>query len=353
MRTRFFTTEIKEMEKPVLTVRDLTTRIQVGNDVWTIVDKIQLDLFRGKTLALVGESGCGKSMTALTLMRMLSSPPVLPPEGQVIFNGQNLLELSEKEMRKIRGSQIAMIFQDPMSSLNPVYTIGDQLLEVAQLHLGLYGDAAIERVEGALHAVGIPSAAEKMMAYPHQLSGGLKQRVMIAMALICEPEILIADEPTTALDVTIQAQVLALIKDLQQKRGLAVLLITHDMGVVAEMADDVMVMYTAQGIEKGHVQEIFDYPAHPYTLGLFQSLPSLHNRKGPLKPIKGQVPQFKHLPTGCRFHPRCPFVMEKCIKGPVPDFEIDHHASHVAKCRLHDHTEESNAKLPILKAERP
>lgn len=339
------------MVMPVLRVRDLTTRIQVGNDIWTIVDHIGFDLFSGKTLALVGESGCGKSMTALSLLRMLPTPPALKTQGEVIYKNKNLLDVSEKEMRSIRGSKIAMIFQDPMSSLNPVYTVGDQLAEVAECHLGLSQEEAYFRAEEALKAVGISEAAARLSAYPHQLSGGLKQRVMIAMALLCEPDILIADEPTTALDVTIQAQVLNLIKDLQAKKGLAVLLITHDMGVVAEMADEVMVMYTAQGIEKGHVQQIFDYPAHPYTVGLFQSLPSLQNPKGPLKPIKGQVPTFRHVPSGCRFHPRCPFVMDKCLKGPVPDFEIQGHASHIAKCWLHDGSQESLEKLPELHIE--
>jgi len=339
------------MIPPLLEVRDLTTRFKIGDEIWTIVDRIGFDLCQGKTLALVGESGCGKSMTALTLMRMLPQPPALVPTGSVLYNNQNLLDLSEKEMRKIRGSKIAMIFQDPMSSLNPVYTIGNQLMEVAELHLNLTGDEAFQSAEEALKAVGISNASERLFAYPHQLSGGLKQRVMIAMALMCNPDILIADEPTTALDVTIQAQVLQLFKDIQEKKGLAILLITHDMGVVSEMADEVMVMYTAQAIEKGNVQEIFNYPVHPYTLGLFQSLPSLHNRKGPLRPIKGQVPSFQHIPGGCRFHPRCPFSMEKCQTGLVKDFIIHDRSSHIAKCWLHDGSEESIRKLPLLKLE--
>lgn len=338
------------METPILTVRNLITRIRVGNDIWTIVDHLTFNLFRGKTLALVGESGCGKSMTALSLLRMLPNPPVLPPQGEIIFHQMDLLKISEKEMRKIRGSKIAMIFQDPMSSLNPVYTVGNQLMEVAELHLGLYGEEAYHRAEEALKAVGISAASERLEAYPHQLSGGLKQRVMIAMALMCEPDVLIADEPTTALDVTIQAQVLELIKDLQAKKGVALLLITHDMGVVAEMADEVMVMYTAQGIEKGHVQDLFDYPAHPYTVGLFQSLPSHHNRKNPLKPIKGQVPEFRHIPSGCRFHPRCPYAMPKCLTGPVEDFIINGRTSHSAKCWLHDGSTESQEKLSHMRS---
>jgi len=329
--------------KPILIVRDLTTRLKIGQDIWTIVDHIGFSLYSGKTLALVGESGCGKSMTALSLMRILPRPPALPPTGEVLYQGNNLLTISEKEMRRIRGAKIAMIFQDPMSALNPVYTIGSQLVEVAELHLGLYGAAAWDRAGEALEAVGIPASEERLKAYPHQLSGGLKQRVMIAMALMCEPDVLIADEPTTALDVTIQAQVLELIRSLQRKNGMALLLITHDMGVVAEMADDVIVMYVAQGIERGEIEHLFENPAHPYTIGLFRSRPSLENRRGKLQPIPGQVPHFRHIPSGCRFHPRCPYVMAKCRHGPVPDFVIQH-PSHVAKCWLYDGSKESQER---------
>ncbi|WP_068471408.1 ABC transporter ATP-binding protein [Candidatus Protochlamydia phocaeensis] len=331
------------MPPPILSVRNLTTKLQIGKDRWTIVDKLGFDLYRGKTLALVGESGCGKSMTALSLMRILPQPPALPPEGDVIYKGANLLALSEKEMRRIRGSKLAMIFQDPMSALNPVYTIGNQLIEVAEMHLNLFGNEALARARDALQAVGIPDADKRLSNYPHQLSGGLKQRIMIAMALMCEPDVLIADEPTTALDVTIQAQVLKLIRDLQEKNGMALLLITHDMGVVAEMADDVIVMYTAQGIERGASEDIFEHCAHPYTLGLFQSRPSLSSPKGKLKPIKGQVPSFRHMPSGCRFHPRCPFAMEKCRSGNVPDFSLS--PDHITKCWLYDQSAESRHQL--------
>jgi len=332
-------------EIPILSVKNLKTRLQIGKEVWTVVNNVSFDLYRGKTLAIVGESGSGKSMTALSIMRILPQPPALPTEGEVIYKGRNLLVQSEREMRKVRGSKIAMIFQDPMSSLNPVFTIGNQLVEVAELHLNLYGDAAIAKAEEVLLRVGIPEAAKRLNDYPHQLSGGLKQRVMIAMALMCEPDILIADEPTTALDVTIQAQVLQLIRELQEKNGMALLLITHDMGVVAEMADDVIVMYAAQGVEKGSVEEIFDHRAHPYTIGLFQSRPTLEQRRGRLQPIPGQVPSFNHLPSGCRFHPRCPSMMEKCRHGTIPDFIIDDCPTHTAKCVLYDGTEESNARL--------
>lgn len=334
---------LKINPSPILKVCDLTTRLKIEQDIWTVVDRLSFSLYREQTLALVGESGCGKSLTALSLMRILPQPPALPSTGEVYYKGLNLLTLKEKEMRHIRGSKIAMIFQDPMSALNPVYSVGNQLIEVAELHLGLSGSAAWNRAREALEAVGIPCAEERLDAYPHQLSGGLKQRVMIAMALMCEPDILIADEPTTALDVTIQAQVLDLIRTLQRKNGMALLLITHDMGVVAKMADDVIVMYLAQGVEKASNQALFQHPAHPYTLGLFHSRPSISNRRGKLQPIAGQVPSFRHIPTGCRFHPRCPYAMPKCLKGAVPDFSIQN-SPHVAKCWLYDGTEESQQR---------
>lgn len=333
------------MNEPVLQVKNLCTRLQLGNDVVTLVDHFSLDLYRGNTLALVGESGCGKTMTALSLMRILPQPPALPSTGKIIYKNQNLLELPESEMRKIRGSRIAMIFQDPTSALNPVYTIGNQLMEVAELHLQLYGDEAMDCCLKALTEVGIPSSHERFDDYPHQISGGMRQRVMIAMALMCEPDILIADEPTTALDVTIQAQVLDLIRKLQKQKGMAMLLITHDLGVVAEMADDVIVMYTAQAVERGKILEIFDHKAHPYTKGLFDSRPDIHSPKGMLHPIKGSVPPINHIPKGCRFHPRCPYVMERCRHGETPVFSIKAETEHVAKCWLHDGSDESALKL--------
>lgn len=331
--------------EPILSVTNLVVKLLLGKHAYPVVEGISFNLYHGKTLALVGESGSGKTLTALALMRIQPTPPALPPEGQVIYQGRNLLTISEKEMRSIRGARIAMIFQDPSTALNPVYTIGFQLMEVVELHLGLYGEEAIEKVIKALEEVGIPSPRERMHEYPHQLSGGMKQRVMIAMALLCEPDVLIADEPTTALDVTIQAQVLTLIKDLQKRRGMAVLLITHDMGVVAEMANDVIVMYASQAVETGNVHQIFDHMSHPYTQGLFQSLPAVDTKRGQLQPIKGSVPTLKHPPAGCRFHPRCPYVMEKCRHGPVPDFGIEN--GHTAKCWLYDGSEESAIKKTV------
>ncbi|MGK5593866.1 MAG: ABC transporter ATP-binding protein [Parachlamydiaceae bacterium] len=324
------------MVDPILDVQQLTAKLKLGNSSYTVVNRVSFQLHAGQTLALVGESGCGKSMTALGLMRILP-PPFLQPEGNVLYRSQDLLKISEKQMSAIRGQSISMVFQDPSSALNPVYTIGSQLVEVAELHLGLYGDEAFEKTIKAFKKVGIPSPEKRFFDYPHQLSGGMKQRVLIAMSLMCEPEILIADEPTTALDVTIQAQVLDLIRDLQKQNKMALLLITHDMGVVAEMADQVIVMYASQVVERGSVRQIFNQPAHPYTQALFNSRPALARKGEPLKTIKGSVPHIQHMPKGCPFHPRCPFAMEKCRKPiNVPDFTIQQEPLHVARCWLHE-----------------
>lgn len=348
-RSSLYDKNMHDHPSPILTVRNLTTRLEVGGYVRTVVDHLSFNLYKGKTLALVGESGCGKSMTALSILRILPSPPALPSKGEIIYEGRNLLALTSHEMRRIRGAKIAMIFQDPMSALNPVYSIGDQLVEVAELHLNLYGEQAQYKAIEVLKSVGIPSAEERFDDYPHQLSGGTKQRVMIAMALMCEPDILIADEPTTALDVTVQAQVLELIRRLQIEKGMALLLITHDMGVVAEMAHDVVVMYAAQAVERGSVFDIFESRAHPYTKGLFDSRPSIQQKEKKLRSIKGSVPSLGHMPSGCRFHPRCPFIMGKCHHGIVPDFEILS-PNHLAKCWLYDGTEESLNRIDEKKA---
>lgn len=321
---------------PVLSVRHLTTKLQIGHHAYPVVDNLSFDLHSGKTLALVGESGCGKTMTALSIMRTLPHPPALPSEGQVLYQERNLLDVSAKEMRSIRGGHIAMIFQDPSAALNPVYTIGNQLIEAIELHLGLYGQEAQNRALQVLSEVGIPFPQERFNDYPHQMSGGMKQRVMIAMAIVGEPDILIADEPTTALDVTIQAQVLELIKQLQRTKSMALLLITHDMGIVAEIADEVIVMYAAQDIEAADVPTLFDCKAHPYTQGLFQSRVAGVSAKTGLQPIKGSVPSFMHYPHGCRFHPRCPFVMEKCRHQPIPNFSVNDAKQHRVRCVLYD-----------------
>lgn len=328
---------------PVLQVRQLCTSLFMDSNRYPVVDRVSFDLHRGKTLALVGESGCGKTMTALSLLKLLPENPIIHEiEGKVLFQGQNLVTLAESKMRKIRGGKIAIIFQDPTNALNPVYPIGSQMSESAELHLGLDREKARDKSLAALAEVGIASPAEILNAYPHQLSGGMKQRVMIAMALLCEPDVLIADEPTTALDVTIQAQVLDRIRNLQKKKGMALLLITHDMGVVAEIADQVVVMYASQIVETADVETIFDKRAHPYTLALFNSRTTLEAARGTLQAIPGNVPSLSHYPHGCRFHPRCPFIMQKCRHGQVPDFRLE--PQHTAKCWLYDGTKESQER---------
>jgi peptide/nickel transport system ATP-binding protein len=324
----------------VLEVRHLTARLRQGNAIVPIVRNVSFDLYPGRTLALVGESGSGKTLTALSLLRIAFSPPALPPEGEVIYKKQNLLTLPEKQLRKIRGGKIGMVFQDPSSALDPVYPIGDQLTEASVLHLSLDEEQAFAKAVETLGAVGIPRPAMRMEDYPHQLSGGMKQRVMIAMALLCEPDILIADEPTTALDVTIQAQVLELIRDLQERFKMAVLLITHDMGIVAELAQDVAVMYAGGIVEQGDVHQIFHHPQHPYTMGLFESLNREGAKKCHLHTIKGSVPSFQHMPSGCAFHPRCPYAFEKCYSGEVPSFEIFPKPLHTARCWLREKKDE-------------
>lgn len=326
-------------EEPVLKIENLKTELYLNRRPYAVVDDVSFNLYRGKTLAIVGESGCGKSLTALSLIRVLPEHLALPSRGKIWYKGLNLLELSEKEMRGIRGGKIAMIFQDPLSSLNPVYTVGNQLAEVAALHLGLFGEEADFKCIEMLSQVGIPNPKEILSYYPHQLSGGMRQRVMIAQSVMCKPDILIADEPTTALDVTIQAQVIELLKKLQREHGMAVLLITHDMGVVAEMADDVAIMYASKIAESGSVYDIFDRRSHPYTKGLFDSRP---HKGHDLKPIQGAVPSLTEYPSGCRFHPRCPYMMAKCpLKQPEAFLISENHRSY---CYLEDGTEESAEK---------
>lgn len=321
------------MVEPILSVIDLKVHLKMDSGSYEIVRGISFDLFAGKTLAIVGESGCGKSISALSLLKIQPTPPFLPPQGQVIYQSQNLLSLPEKQLRKIRGGKIAMVFQDPNNALNAVYTIGTQLMEVGMLHLGMDEEQSFAKSVDVLTAVGIPHAKERMDDYPHQLSGGMKQRVMIAMALIAEPDVLIADEPTTALDVTIQAQVIDLLRSIQKKTDMAILLITHDMGVVAELADDVAVMYAGSIVEKGTAHQVFRKPSHPYTQGLFKAF-KREGERGFLSTIKGSVPSAGHIPKGCAFHPRCPHAFEKCYHGQVADFSIE--TAHSAKCWLYE-----------------
>ncbi len=300
------------MSDLLLDVRNLKTHFYTEDGLVPAVDGVDFRLAKKETLGIVGESGCGKSVTSLSVMRLVPNPPGRIVEGQILFNGQDLLKKTEKEMRSIRGNEISMIFQEPMTSLNPVYTIGDQIMEALILHQKLSRAQARQRALDTLKLVGIPSAERRIDEYPHQMSGGMRQRVMIAMALSCNPQLLIADEPTTALDVTIQAQILDLMRKLRDDLGTSIMLITHDMGVIAEMADRVVVMYTGKIVEEADVQTIFTNPQHPYTVGLLGSIPKLHEKTERLKVIDGVVPNPFAMPSGCRFHPRCEFAADIC-----------------------------------------
>jgi peptide/nickel transport system ATP-binding protein len=302
---------------PLLSVRNLVTSFRTDRGPLRAVDDVSFELSGGKTLGLVGESGCGKSVTALSILRLVPSPPGEIESGRIEFEGRDLLALSEREMRAVRGNKISMIFQEPMTSLNPVYTVGAQIVEAIRLHQNKSRREAYARAEEMLHLVGIPSPETNIDAYPHQLSGGQRQRVMIAMALACEPKLLIADEPTTALDVTIQAQIIELLKKLQRDLGMSVLLITHDLGLVAECTDHVVVMYAGRVVESAPVRQIFQSPKHPYTRGLLESVPQMRKESisGPrprLPTIEGVVPDLRKLPPGCRFADRCPLRIDQC-----------------------------------------
>ena len=302
-------------DTPLLDVRDLSIRFAGANN--NLVDGVSFSLNPGETLCIVGESGCGKSLTALALMGLLATPPLSLARGTAAFRGEDLLALPRSRMRQISGDRIAMIFQEPMTSLNPALTIGAQIVETVQRHQGLGAQAARARALEMLERVRIPAAEKRLDEYPHQLSGGMRQRAMIAMALANDPALLIADEPTTALDVTIQAQILDLMRDLQAETGAALILITHDLGVVAEMADRVAVMYAGRIVEIGPVAAVFDDPQHPYTIGLMSSMPSLGGRGERLVTIPGVVPSASDMPTGCRFLSRCPFAAAECANAPA------------------------------------
>ena len=303
---------------PVLSVRNLVTSFRTDRGTVRAVDDVSFDVPEGSTVCVVGESGCGKSVTSLSIMRLLPSPPGRIESGEILFRGQNLLALSEREMRAIRGKKISMIFQEPMTSLNPVYTVGSQIIEAIRLHEPCSRSEARKRAIDMLELVGIPSPETRVDAYPHQLSGGMRQRVMIAMALACQPDLLIADEPTTALDVTIQAQILDLLVRLQKKLGMSIILITHDLGIVAEIADHVVVMYAGRVVEQGSVADIFARPKHPYTRGLLRSVPPIGRPRGDarrptrLPTIEGVVPDLAKLPKGCRFEERCDEREARC-----------------------------------------
>ena len=306
------------ISQAILEVAGLTTVFRTDAGIARAVDGVSFSIAEGETLGLVGESGCGKSVTSLSILRLISEPPGEILGGSTIrFRGRDLLSLPERDMRKVRGNDIAMIFQEPMTSLNPVFTVGEQIAEAVRLHRGASRQEARERAIEMLRLVGIPAPDKRARDYPHQLSGGQRQRVMIAIALCCDPELLIADEPTTALDVTIQAQILDLLVELRERLGMALLLITHDLGVVAQVCDRVAVMYAGRIVEQAPVERIFQDPRHPYTQGLLRAIPQLGRNADRLVTIPGQVPSALAWPTGCRFRLRCPFAWDRCLEEPA------------------------------------
>jgi peptide/nickel transport system ATP-binding protein len=331
----------------LLEVKNLQTRFPTRGGLVKAVDDVSFVITEGELLGLVGESGSGKSITALSILRLIS-PPGRVAAGTIRFKGEDLTTASEDRMREIRGNDIAMIFQDPMTSLNPVFTVGEQIAEALRLHRNLDRKAAWAAAIKSMEEVSIPSPERRANDYPHQLSGGMRQRVMIAMALACDPELLIADEPTTALDVTIQAQILELLDELRRTRKLAVLLITHDLGVVAETADRVCVMYTGRIVEESPVEELFEKPKHPYTQGLLRSVPKLtvHDieKAVRLQTIEGVVPTPTNLPPGCHFAPRCEFRMERCTRGEVPLYDLANDVR--VRCVLYDEESKDGLEIP-------
>ncbi len=324
-------------DEKLLQVENLQVEFKTRRGTALVLNGVDFEIRRGETLCVVGESGCGKSMTALALLRLIPQPPGRIRAGRVMFQGEDLVQASEARMREVRGNRISMIFQEPMTSLNPVYTVGDQIGESLRLHAGLDAKQARERSIEMLRQVGIPAPERRVDEYPHQMSGGMRQRVMIAMALACRPDILIADEPTTALDVTVQAQIFDLLRELQRDKGTAIVMITHDMGAVAEMADRVMVMYAGRVIEQGTVEQVLSHPGHPYTQGLIECLPELgssrHAERTELTEIAGVVPSIWELGSGCAFRERCPHAMARCASEVPPMIETG--AGHGVACWLH------------------
>jgi oligopeptide/dipeptide ABC transporter ATP-binding protein len=333
----------------LLEVRDLATTFKTEDGVVRAVNGLSFAVEAGTTLGIVGESGSGKSVTSLSIMRLIPQPPGKIERGQVLLRGEDLLLKSEAEMRKIRGRDIAMIFQDPMTSLNPVLTVGEQISEATRLHLGYSKKDAFDKAVEMLKLVRIPSPEKRIKDYPHQFSGGMRQRVMIAMALSCDPAVLIADEPTTALDVTIQAQIVELMNEMQQRLGSAIVLITHDLGVVAETCKNVLVMYGGNMVEYGSADDIFNRPKMPYTMGLLESLPRLDSAGDRLIPIDGQPPNLLRMPPGCAFAPRCRYKMPACDE-PVPLYDFG--SGHVARCVLYDESAAGVRTLDVESAPR-
>ena len=319
----------------LLDVKHLKTYFFLDEGVSQAVDGMDFSIRRGHTLGMIGESGCGKSVSALSILQLIAMPPGKIISGEILFEGEDLLRKSKDEIKKIRGNDISMIFQEPMTSLNPVFTIGDQIMEPIRLHQGVDKTRARRMAIEMLELVGIPSPAKRVDEYPHQLSGGMRQRAMIAMALSCRPKLLIADEPTTALDVTIQAQILTLIQRIKQEIGMAVLMITHDLGVIAETAEDVVVAYAGKAVEAADVVTVFRSPAHPYTRALYNSIPRLTDtKKRRLEVDSGLVPNPLEFPTGCRFHPRCRHALDFCRTDEPPMFALSDH--HRVRCFMHD-----------------
>jgi peptide/nickel transport system ATP-binding protein len=331
----------------LLTVRDLRTYFHTDAGVARAVDGVSFDVMPRETIGIVGESGCGKSVTSLSIMRLIRPPGVIERGSRVEFDGHNLLELPEDTMRGIRGNRIAMIFQEPMTSLNPVFTVGEQIAEVARVHSNVSRREAWDRAVEMLQLTGIPAPAQRAKEYPHQLSGGMRQRVMIAMALMMNPALLIADEPTTALDVTIQAQILELLQQLQERFAMSIILITHDLGVIAEMAQRVLVMYAGEIVEQASVGELFAHPHHPYTEGLLAAMPTLGAARSRLAVIPGTVPAPTKWPTGCRFHDRCAYTWDRPEREHPPLFEV--RPSHWSRCFL---AQEPDRRHTVTRTER-
>jgi len=322
-----------DTNRNLLEIKDLTVKFFTYKSVVQAIGGLNLQIQKGETLGLVGESGCGKSVTAMSILRLIPIPPGEISSGETWFEGENLLAKSEDEMRRIRGKTISMIFQDPMTSLNPVFSVGDQIVTVIRIHQGVNRSEAIDRAVEMFKLVGLSDPAALLKKYPHELSGGMSQRVMIAMALSCQPRLLIADEPTTALDVTIQAQILSLMKKLKEDVNTSILLITHDLGVVAKMCQKVAVMYAGDVVEYGQLQHIYKNPKHPYTQGLLAATPKIGKTKNRLETIEGNVPDLSNPPEGCLFHPRCPYRKRDCTFGVRKNIEVE--KDHVVSCNLY------------------
>jgi len=325
------------MNDDILEIKNLVVEYLSDDEIVSAVNGIDMSIATGKTLGLVGETGAGKTTTALSILNLVPEPQGRVVSGEIYLAGEDVLKLNEKRLLEIRGNKVAMIFQDPMTSLNPIKTVGEQIAEGIKIHRKVDKKQALEQAKEMLELVGIPS--DRIMEYPHQFSGGMKQRVVIAIALACRPKLLIADEPTTALDVTIQAQVLKLIGELKKNYNMAMLMITHDLGIVAEVCDEVSIMYAGRIIEHGTLEDIFDNMRHPYTEGLFNSLPNIDDRRAELKPIKGLMPDPTNLPAGCAFHPRCNYALPECAQ----DLPIDKQLSdtHIVRCHLYNDTTEN------------